>query len=556
MQRWPVVILLGALLAQPVSADKDGFFVGAGVSLNSFRGLSDDAFFDVIEDERSLGWRAEFGFIWDIGRTGGFQLGASGAEGDLIGDVFTGEVGLALGDLEAAMMGEEPSVVAGLAVADAEAAGTMMEGLMAGSGESTTESSYNDVTIYTDTMSSPPMSLAMHDPWVLLGVGEGTVEGAIDVLDGNAPGLAQNEEFVTAWSRLPTPRMGAAWMDLTSLTGFVDLAGMMAEGETGMALPMGDLAGLLPKDMVASLVADTDRVTLDVMVTPGDDMPAEVLGDSDLAMVFPSDTQVYLETRELGASIETGLTSLAELLAEQEMMAADDPMDPMDPMSALGDIELLFGEESPFTDMLGVPLPELMDFVGDASFGVGLSSDGLWFGMAGDLNDPAAGAERVSNLLTVLRLFTMQAAEEGGIAIETETVGEVEVTNITLPLDEMLAEEGVPLSLGDTVSVAVTDDTLLLGLGDFVQSALLSDGSDSLGTSAGYVDALAGDVPNAGVMYVNVSSLLAELDPMLAMMAPEWAEIAPYAAGVDRMIVVPNEDDEVVSARMTVIVGQ
>jgi hypothetical protein len=57
-------------------------------------------------------------------------------------------------------------------------------------------------------------------------------------------------------------------------------------------------------------------------------------------------------------------------------------------------------------------------------------------------------------------------------------------------------------------------------------------------------------------MYMNLGSLVAALDPMLAMMAPEWSEIAPYAAGLDRMIVVPNQDDEVASARMTVIAGQ
>jgi len=509
--------------------------------LTAFPGFADPGSFDLKRDELLAMLAAE--------------MGASAPDGDLIGDVFTGELGIALGDLESAMMGAEPTLVAGLAVADAEAAGAMMEGLMAGSGESTTESSYNDVTIYTDTMSSPPMSLAMHDAWVLLGTGEGTVEGAIDVLDGNAPGLAQNEAFVTAWSRLPTPRMGAAWMDLTSLTGFVELAGMMAEGETGMALPMGDLAGLLPKDMVASLVADTDRVTLDVMVTPGDDMPAEVLGVSLLSLAFPSDTQVYLETRELGASIETGLNSLAAILAEQEMMAADDPMDPSDPMAMFMDPEALFGEESPFTDMLGAPLPELLDFVADASFGAGLSSDGLWVGMAGEISDKAAADERVSNILGLISFFAAMD-ETGEIVVATEMVDDVEVTNITLPIDAMLAEEGVPLSLGDTISVAVTDDILLLGLGDFVQSAILSDGTDSLGTSSGFLDALAGDTPNAGVMYMNISSLLDVLDPMLSMMAPEWSEIAPYAAGIDRMIVVPNADDEVVSARMTVIVGQ
>jgi hypothetical protein len=97
---------------------------------------------------------------------------------------------------------------------------------------------------------------------------------------------------------------------------------------------------------------------------------------------------------------------------------------------------------------------------------------------------------------------------------------------------------------------------LLIGMGDFVENAIIADPADSLGASAGYTDALAGDTANAGVTYINVSSLLAALDPMLAMMAPEWEMIAPYATGVDRMIVVPTADEEVARARMSVIVGQ
>ena len=61
---------------------------------------------------------------------------------------------------------------------------------------------------------------------------------------------------------------------------------------------------------------------------------------------------------------------------------------------------------------------------------------------------------------------------------------------------------------------------------------------------------------SAGVTYVNVGSLLAALDPMLAMIGPEWEMVAPYATAVDRMIVVPSVDDEVSRARLSVIVGQ
>jgi hypothetical protein len=510
--------------------------------LTAFPGFADPGSFDLKVDELVGGLSSEMGLALP--------------EGDLFGDVLTGELGLALSDLEGAMMGGEPQMLIGLAVADAEAAAQVMEALVADAPATMAEETYSDTTIMTDPSSEPPMSVAIHDDWLLLGTGPDVVKSSIDSLDGAAPSLAEDPDFVTAWSRLPSPRLGAAYLDLSSLVSFAELASMMAEGETGMTLPMEDLEGMWPTDMVASLVAENDRLTLDVLVTPGPNSPSASIGESDLALSFPADTQVYLETRELGAVFEDSLNGLAELLEAQQMMAADEPMDPTDPMSALGDVEVLFGEDSPLTAMFGVPLPELLDFVGDAGVGAGLSSDGLWLGIAGELDDPVEGTERVTNLLTVLRMFTLQANEEDGVDIGTEMVGDIEVTTITLPLDEALAESGVPLTVGDTISVALTDDTLLIGLGDFVQTAILSDGTDSLGTSPGYIDALAGDTPNAGVMYMNLGSLVAALDPMLAMMAPEWSEIAPYAAGLDRMIVVPNEDDEVASARMTVIAGQ
>ena len=60
------------------------------------------------------------------------QLGASAPDGDLIGDVFTGEIGIALADIESAMMGGDPSLVAGLG-GRAGAAGTAV-GAVAGAG--------------------------------------------------------------------------------------------------------------------------------------------------------------------------------------------------------------------------------------------------------------------------------------------------------------------------------------------------------------------------------------------------------------------------------------
>ena len=72
-----------------------------------FPGFADAGSFDMKVDEIIAGL--------------GAQMGVALPEGDLIGDVLTGEIGLALGDLEAAVMGGDPTIIVGLATADAEA---------------------------------------------------------------------------------------------------------------------------------------------------------------------------------------------------------------------------------------------------------------------------------------------------------------------------------------------------------------------------------------------------------------------------------------------------
>jgi hypothetical protein len=503
--------------------------------MTAFPGFADPGSFDMKVDELLGGLSAE--------------MGVAVPEGDLFGDVLTGEIGLALGDLESMMMGGDPSLLIGLALADAETASSVMEALIAGSTEEAVETTYNDVTIYTDDTSSPPMSVAMHGDWMIVGTGEAMVQSSIDVLDGVAPGLAEQEGFATAWSRLPDAHLAAAYVDLGSLTSMLDMAMMMAEGQSGMAIPELDVAAMLPVDMAASLAAENDRLHLEFFVTPGEQTPALTVGESELAFAFPADTQAYFETRELGSTVEAALGQVATILEAQDMEAMDDSM-------GLSDIEMLFSEDSPVTALLGgVPLPEFLEFVGDAAVGAGLSSDGLWLGIAGEVDDHDMAQDRLSSVMTVLRL-ALASSEDMGVAMDTSEVAGVEVTTITLPLDMIMAETGLPISVGDSIDIALTDDQLLLGFGDFVEDAIAGDPADSLGSSEGYIDAIASDTVNNGVFYVDISSLLTSLDPMLAMLAPEWEMVAPFAAGLDRLIVVGSEDDEVLSTRVTVIAGQ
>ncbi len=163
------------------------------------------------------------------------------------------------------------------------------------------------------------------------------------------------------------------------------------------------------------------------------------------------------------STVQSALLGAVDLLAAQDTGAAEGSM-------GMSDIDMLLGEDSPFTAMLGVPLPEFLDFVGDAGVGAGLSSDGLWLGIAAEVNDEAVAQERMTSLMTVLRLALLQGPDQG-VAIDTAEVAGVEVTTITLPIDQMLAESGLPLSVGDSIDVALDGDRLLIGLGDFVESA-------------------------------------------------------------------------------------
>lgn len=446
-------------------------------------------------------------------------------------DTFmTGEIGLALTDIEsAAMENTDPLVLVGVAISDRAGAESFMEMLTAGSaadGE-LSEEMYGNTAIISD----PTTAMAIHDEWILLSQDADQVKAGIDALEGTSPSLADDPDFTAAFARLPSARLGAAYMDLQSFGSFIDLASMAAAGQTGVALPMDDLAALLPVNMAAYLAADSDRMTLEAFITPSEGTPEVPVGESELAGLFPADTQVYIETRELGGTLQGALEGLLATMDEEAMQ-----------------------QIAPLESMLGEPFPSFLDFISDAGVGAGLSSDGLWLGIAAEVTDADIADTRVERIMSIVRL--LGAGAETGVAIDEVTLGEHTVTVITVPLDDAVGGAGLPIQIGDTISVAVADDTLLVGTGDFVETALTESKVYSLGASPGYTDALGDDTPNSGVLYANISALLAAIDPMLSAMVPEWADVQAYASGLDRMIAVGTADDEVVSSKMTVIVNQ
>lgn len=491
--------------------------------LSAFPGFADMGSFQMILDEALDGLLAS-------GTSGEFSYAED------LAPIMTGEVAMGLIDL-AGMVVADPSsgaaaapILAGVAVSDPAAASAFVEALpQTETGAALVEESYGDTSILSDAESA----IAVAGDWVLMAPSVDLVKTGIDVLSGEEPSLADDADFSAAWSRVPAGHLVAAYMDLASMGSLLDLAGAAAAGQTGMTLDLGALTAQLPTDMVAYLTAAGDRMTLQAFITPSEQTPAVPAGESGLATLFPAETQLYVETRELGATLETAIGGLLATMDEQA--AAD---------------------MAPLEDMLGTPLPSLLDFVSDAAVGAAITSDGLGLGIAAEVTDPAVAEDRVDRILSIVRLLGAGLGGEDApeISVDESTIGDTAVTTITLPLAEITGAE-LPIRIPDTLSVALTDDTLLIGLGDFVETALTLDEADSLAASPGYVDALGEDTVNSGVLYANIGSLLDLLDPLLALAAPEWADISPYATALDRLIAVGTVDDDVIGARMSVIVA-
>lgn len=445
--------------------------------------------------------------------------------------LMTGEVGAGIMDLAgAAMMESEPPILAGVAVSDPAAASEFVSGLaQSETGAELVEEPYGATSILSDAENA----IAVAGDWVLMAPTVDLVKTGIDVLEGEAPSLAEDADFSKAWARVPAAHIVAAYMDFASLAPLMDMATQAAAGETGMTIDLEGLGEQLPTDMVAYLIAEGDRMTLEAFITPSEQTPAMAVGESDLAALFPTDTQLYVETRELGATLATTIGGLLTTMDEQA--AAD---------------------MAPLEDMFGVPLPELLDFVSDAGVGASLSSDGLWLGIAAEVTDEELADDRVERILSIVRLLGagMGGEDAPEISVDETVIGDTDVTTITLPIEEITGGQ-LPVTIPDTLSVAISDGTLLIGLGDFVENALTQVEADSLAASPGYVDALGEDTSNSGLVYANVGSLLSVLDPLLATMAPEWADVAPFATALDRIVAVGTAEDDVISARMSVIVA-
>jgi hypothetical protein len=469
--------------------------------------------------------------------SGSFRLKIDQALDGLIGDAtdgavnftgeiqsfFSGEIGLALPNvMEAALSGgDDPDILLGIAINDRGAAESFLALMTASSTDSRSEEDYAGSTIVSDDS----MALALTDEWILVSQQAELVKAGLDTLAGNNPSLADSENYAAAAARVPDGHLAQAYIDLSSF-GDLIAVGVQAAGPQAAGLVTQDLLDQLPTDMIAYLAAGDSTMTVEAFISPGATTPTMPVGESDLASAFPATAQVYFETRELGAGIGTGLTTLLESLPPEDA-----------------------AQLAPIGDMLGTDVTQFLDFLGDTAVGASLTDNALWVGIVSDVTDEATATTRLERGLSLVRL--LGAGAETGISIEEEDVNGTNVTTITLPVEQVAGDVPLPFDIGDTISVAVADGRFLLGSGDFVATSLALDEVDSLALSPGYVDALADDTANSGVLYANIGDLIMTIDPLLGLMVPQWSDVSPWVGGLDRFIAVGGTDDEVISTRMT-----
>ena len=321
---------------------------------------------------------------------------------------LTGEVGIAVLDLAAvaASEGDIQDILIGAAISDTAAAEAFLSDAIGAASGDVSEESYGDSTI----LSADGMALSLTGDWILLAPSADVVKQGIDAVSGTAPSLAADPEFAQAWTRVPAAHLGAVYFDFGTFGPLLEMATQAAAGESDIditsAIDFGAIIGQLPKDMVAYVAAEDDRITVNAFITPSELTPDVPVGESDLAARFPSDTQLYVETRELGTTLGTGLETLMAVMDEETA-----------------------AQMAPLEDMLGVPLTEYLDFVSDAAVGAAINSDGLWLGIAAEVTDEAVAAERVERILSIVRLV---GAGMAGDDAPTITVDEKEVAGTTV----------------------------------------------------------------------------------------------------------------------------
>jgi hypothetical protein len=454
---------------------------------------------------------------------------------------FDGRASIGVPPLDAPALepGHAPPIVVALGVADRSALETIIADLRESMGPDITwtEIDHDGVTVVTLGGDSQPFSYAITDRYLLLSPDAALLGSSLDALSGAAPSLADDAAYRDAVGTHPVDHLGLFYIDTAGLLDLLTpmLLAQMG-GDASQAAMLDQVQALLdtlPVTISGTARVDADHVTAEIQARPGEGTPALSVRATDLAARMPPDTLFYMEIRDLGATVGTAIADTRPTIVER--MGED----------ALQDAQTF----------LGAPVEDYLDFVEDAALGVSLGARGLNAGVVASLNDPATAQERVTSLLGFVRAVAAQA--DSGVTVSASQVEGTTVT--TISVDPKVANLPPNLPIVPSVSVAVTDSQLLIGLGDFAADALERAPEDSLAAAPRYVEALdaAGGPANAGVTWLDLAGVvkLVSLSAGRSMGSHYATDIAPWLEPLDVFIGAANQTvDGVLSSRAILFV--
>jgi hypothetical protein len=414
---------------------------------------------------------------------------------------------------------EDADALVAMSVRDRAAANEFLSGRAAN--HDWTSQEYRGATVWQGAVRrDQEIVIALSQDAVLAGERIGTVRAALDVAAGELPSLDAQPAYADAVTRLHADRLATIYLDAAALSELQAEDGLVAAG-TGMS-SFGTFGGTV----VAELRAEGDHMALTARLRPAaGDPPLPGSRSTGLAGRMPADSLVYMEMREVGASLERMLEPFLEQLAEE------------DPEGALDEQLEVF---------LGTPPAEFLDFLEDVAISASSSRGEYSGGLIATVTDEELARERMQRLVGVLRT----AAQLASVPL---TVSEEEHAGATVTVIRLSAEAEAAMDADiPPVSFAFSDGLLLLGVDDFVRDALDRGDQGGLAANADYASALAaaGGDENAGVVFVDLVALRDLADEYAGDRGGRrYERIRPYLTAFDRLISVTVRDGEELVSR-------
>ena len=424
---------------------------------------------------------------------------------------------------------EEPDVLVVAGVTDAAAARAAVDRLVTESGSEVTTSEHRGFQV-VEAVDGEPGAYAVTDDALLAAESADVVRAALDV-EAAGGSLGNADGTAGLLGQLPADWLAFGTYDLEEIM----VASLQASAEMS-GIPSDAFAALLedqPLRGAFAVSAQGDRLSFDAVTEAPTGAFAVENGDRGLAEAVPGDALYYAEAGNLGAGISAAVDVMKEAVGS-DPDAAD---------------ELAMVETA-----LGGDLGEFFGWIGDAAMTAGWDGAEAYAGLVIVPTDAADAERRLDQLAGFARLAMLDA--ESGVSVEESDVDGTEVTTIRWSDPTMVPDPTVPVPTGLAIEYAVTDEHVLIGLGDrFVDRSLELDPSDSLAANDRFtaaIEDLGGD-DNAGVAWMDLRGLRETVEAVLlptaeAMgLASYESDIKPWLEPLDRLVSVSRlEGDQLV----------